>query len=136
MSDLSGRSTIVVGASRGLGHGIAEAFARAGAPVVAVSRAAATFAEPAVELEVADAGDAEVGGKLIEKYRPETGVGTSAVQAYAALAGKSVDEFLEPMGRLVTPEIAGTALLELVQADVATLEPAYLLTGTGLQPLP
>ena len=37
---------------------------------------------------------------------------------------------------LVTPEIAGTALVELVQADVATLEPAYLLTGTGLQPLP
>jgi NAD(P)-dependent dehydrogenase (short-subunit alcohol dehydrogenase family) len=27
MSDLSGRTTIVVGASRGLGHGIATAFA-------------------------------------------------------------------------------------------------------------
>jgi len=37
MSDLSGRTTIVVGASRGLGRGIATA----GAPVVAVARATA-----------------------------------------------------------------------------------------------
>ena len=36
MSDLSGRTTVVVGASRGLGRGIARAFAEAGAPVVAV----------------------------------------------------------------------------------------------------
>ena len=38
MSDLSGRTTLVVGASRGLGRGIATAIAAAGAPVVAVSR--------------------------------------------------------------------------------------------------
>ena len=31
MSDLSGRTTMVVGASRGLGRGIATAFAEAGA---------------------------------------------------------------------------------------------------------
>jgi 3-oxoacyl-[acyl-carrier protein] reductase len=37
MSDLSGRTTIVVGASRGLGRGIARAFAEAGASVVAVA---------------------------------------------------------------------------------------------------
>jgi short-subunit dehydrogenase len=41
MSDLSGRTTVVVGASRGPGRGIAMAFAEAGAPVVAVSRTAA-----------------------------------------------------------------------------------------------
>ena len=46
-SDLSGTTTIVVGASRGLGRGIATAFAEAGAPVVAVSRTAAAFPEPA-----------------------------------------------------------------------------------------
>jgi NAD(P)-dependent dehydrogenase (short-subunit alcohol dehydrogenase family) len=38
MSDLSDRTTVVVGASRGLGPGIARAFAEAGAPVVAVAR--------------------------------------------------------------------------------------------------
>jgi NAD(P)-dependent dehydrogenase (short-subunit alcohol dehydrogenase family) len=34
-SDLSGNTTIVIGASRGLGREIARAFADAGAPVVA-----------------------------------------------------------------------------------------------------
>jgi hypothetical protein len=40
------------------------------------------------------------------------------------------------MGPLLTPEIAGGALVELVQADGAIVEPAYLLTGAGLQKLP
>src|SRR3954454_2475036 len=76
MSDLSGRTTIVVGASRGLGRGIATAFAAAGAPVVAVSRTAAEFPEPAngagtVQPEVADAGDATVAGNLLDRYEPE-----------------------------------------------------------------
>ena len=38
MSHQSGKTTIVVGASRGLGAAIATALAEAGAPVVAVSR--------------------------------------------------------------------------------------------------
>ena len=46
MSDLSDKTTIVVGASRGLGRGIATAFAEAGGSVVAVSRTAAEFPEP------------------------------------------------------------------------------------------
>ena len=37
---------------------------------------------------------------------------------------------------LLTPEIAGTAMVELVQADAATVAPAYLLNGAGLQKLP
>ena len=38
MSYLSDKTTIVVGASRGLGRGIATALAEAGAPVTAVAR--------------------------------------------------------------------------------------------------
>jgi 3-oxoacyl-[acyl-carrier protein] reductase len=250
MSDLSERTTIVVGASRGLGRGIATAFAEAGAPVVAVARTAAALPEPAngagaIRPEVADAGDAAVAGSLIDRYEPEavilvagasphmrplqqqtwetfsvnwqtdvriafhwlreallkplrpgsrvvvfssgaaanpngsplsggyagakatqrfitgyaqdeakraglditftavlpyfapeTGVGRPAVAAYAARAGQSVDEYLEQQGSLVTPEIAGTALVELVRADSATLAPAYRLSGAGLQKLP
>jgi 3-oxoacyl-[acyl-carrier protein] reductase len=250
MSDLSARTTMVVGASRGLGHGIATAFAEAGAPVVAVSRTAARFARPAngadtIEPEVADAGDPTVAAGLFDRYAPEvvilvagatphmrplqqqtwetfsvnwqtdvriafhwlrealltplqpgsrvvvvssgaavnpagsplsggyagakatqrsitgyaqdeanraglgitftavlprfaplTGVGRPAVQAYAAQAGQSVEDFLAQQGPLVTPEIAGAALVELVQADAATLSPGYLLTGAGLQKLP
>jgi 3-oxoacyl-[acyl-carrier protein] reductase len=248
MSDLSGRTTIVVGASRGLGHGTASAFAEAGAPVVAVSRTAAEFPEPAngsgtIQPEIADAGEATVPASLLDRYEPEaiilvagasphmrplqqqtwetfsvnwqtdvriafhwlreallkplppgsrvvvvssgaaingsplsggyagakatqrfitgyaqdeanraglditftavlpyfaplTGVGRPAVQAYAARAGQSVEEFLQQQGSLVTPEIAGTALVELVQADAPTVAPGYRLTAAGLEKLP
>jgi 3-oxoacyl-[acyl-carrier protein] reductase len=250
MRDLSGRTTIVVGASRGLGYGITTALAEAGAPVVAVSRTATAFSEPAngagtIQPEVADAGDPTVAASLLDRYEPEavilvaganphmrplqqqtwetfsvnwqtdvriafhwlreallkplrpgsrvvvfssgaalnpngsplsggyagakatqrlitgyaqdeakraglditftavmpqfapqTGVGRPAVQAYAALAGQTVEEYLQQQGPLVTPEIAGTALVELVRADAATVAPGYRLTGAGLQKLP
>src|SRR6266699_101261 len=76
MSDLPSRTTVVVGASRGLGRGIATAFAEAGAPVVAVSRTAAEFPEPAngsgtIQPEIADAGDATVAASLLDRYEPE-----------------------------------------------------------------
>jgi NAD(P)-dependent dehydrogenase (short-subunit alcohol dehydrogenase family) len=72
MSDISGKTTIVVGASRGLGHGIATALAEAGAPVVAVSRTEGAFPEQVgVTPEIADAGDPEVAGRLLEQYDPE-----------------------------------------------------------------
>jgi NAD(P)-dependent dehydrogenase (short-subunit alcohol dehydrogenase family) len=251
MSDLSSRTTIVVGASRGLGHGIATAFANAGAPVVAVSRTQAAFPESAngastIRMEVGDAGDATVVGSLIDRYEPAivilvagasphmrplqqqtwetfsvnwetdvriafhwlreallkplrpgsrvvvfssgaalnpngsplsggyagakatqrfitgyaqdearreglditftavlprfapmTGVGRPAVQAYATLAGQSVDDYLKQLDfSPLTPEIAGTALVKLMQEDAANVAPAYVLTGTGLQKPP
>ena len=73
MNDLSGMTTIVVGASRGLGRGIATAFAEAGAPVVAVSRTLAGFPQPAggagaIRPEVADAADATVPARLFDRY--------------------------------------------------------------------
>src|SRR6266536_644856 len=76
MSDLSGRTTVVVGASRGLGRGIATAFAEAGAPVVAVARTGPALAELAttsanIRTEVADAGDATAAASLLDRYEPE-----------------------------------------------------------------
>src|SRR5437868_15035514 len=76
MSDLSGRTTVVVGASRGLGRGIARAFAEAGAPVVAVARSGPALAELAtsgtnIRTEVADAADATVAGSLLDRHEPE-----------------------------------------------------------------
>ncbi len=75
MSDLSGRTTVVVGASRGLGRGIARAFAEAGAPVVAVARTGPALAELAtcanIRTEVADAADAMVALSLLDTYEPE-----------------------------------------------------------------
>ena len=54
----------------------------------------------------------------------------------AARADQSEEECLEQIGEPLTPEVAGTALVELVQADVADVAPAYLLTGAGLQKSP
>src|SRR5262249_49865538 len=76
MSDLSGRTTIVVGASRGLGRGIARAFAEAGAPVVAVARGGPALAELAgttanIRTEVADAADATVPWSVLDQYEPQ-----------------------------------------------------------------
>ncbi len=76
MSDLSGRTTLVVGASRGLGRGVAGAFAEAGAPVIAVARSGPAIAELAatsanIRTEVADATDATVAGSLLDRYEPE-----------------------------------------------------------------
>jgi 3-oxoacyl-[acyl-carrier protein] reductase len=251
VSNLSGKTTIVVGASRGLGHGIATAFSKAGAPVVAVSRTRAAFPESVngagtIEHEIADAGEATVAAGLLDRYQPEavilaagatpymrplheqtwetfsvnwqtdvritfhwlrevlleplrpgsrvvvfssgaalnpngsplsggyagakatqrlitayaqdeakraglditfttvlpqfapqTGVGRPAVQAYAARAGLSVADFLDRQPfQLLTPEIAGAAVVELVRTDAAVGAPAYVLNGAGLQELP
>jgi NAD(P)-dependent dehydrogenase (short-subunit alcohol dehydrogenase family) len=71
------RTTIIVGASRGLGRGIAQALADAdaGDRVVAVARHEARLAElvtsaPAVHAEVADATDPSVAGALLDRHRP------------------------------------------------------------------
>ncbi|HWD69705.1 MAG TPA: SDR family oxidoreductase, partial [Solirubrobacteraceae bacterium] len=79
MTDLSGRTTVVVGASRGLGRGIARAFAEAGAPVVAVARTGPELAELAntsanIRIEVADATDATVAGGLLGRYQPQAAI--------------------------------------------------------------
>ncbi|MBV9197490.1 MAG: SDR family oxidoreductase [Solirubrobacterales bacterium] len=78
-SDLSDRTTIVVGASRGLGRGIATAFAQAGSKVIAVGRTAPTTVPTSsaagagvIHTEVADAGDPTVPGGLLDRHEPET----------------------------------------------------------------
>jgi NAD(P)-dependent dehydrogenase (short-subunit alcohol dehydrogenase family) len=76
MSDLSGKTTIVVGASRGLGRGITQAFAEAGAPVVAVARTGPALAELAttsanIHTEVADAAEETVAQSLLDQYQPQ-----------------------------------------------------------------
>ena len=73
--DLADMTTIVVGASRGLGRGIATVLAQAGAPVIAVARTAAAPVEPAsgagsIRPHVADGGDPTVPGSLLERYDP------------------------------------------------------------------
>jgi NAD(P)-dependent dehydrogenase (short-subunit alcohol dehydrogenase family) len=247
-SNLSGRTTVVVGASRGLGRGIATAFAEAGASVVAVARTGAALTElattnPNIRTEVADAADEGVAWNLLDQYDPEVlilvaganpvmrplqhqtwetfsvnwhtdvkiafnwlreallkplppgsrvvvvssgaaingspasggyagskatqrflagyaheeshraglditvtavmprmtplgDVGKRGVRAYAARSGQTEQEYLKQLGDLLSPEKAGSALVDLIRADPATTAPGYLLTAAGLQKLP
>lgn len=74
---------------------------------------------------------------VLPQFAPQTSVGRPAVAAYAAQAGVSVEDFLKAQpSTLLTPEIAGTALVELVNADTHSIAPAYLLNGDGLRKLP
>jgi len=246
--DLSGPTTLVVGASRGLGRGIAQAFAETGAPVVAVARSAPALADLAtahanVRTEVADATDPTVAWSLLDRYEPEVlilvaganpvmrplqhhtwetlsvnwhtdvkiaftwlreallkplppgsrvvvvssgaalngspasggyagakatqrflaayaqdesrragldititaimprmtpfgDVGRRGVRAYAARAGQTEEAYLQQLGELLTSDLAGAALVDLVRADPSTVAAEYALTGAGLQQLP
>ncbi|HEX4832413.1 MAG TPA: SDR family oxidoreductase [Trebonia sp.] len=76
MTELTGRRALVVGASRGLGRGIAVALDEAGARVVAVARDPAALAElaaarPAITSEPADAAREEAAAGLIGRHRPD-----------------------------------------------------------------
>ena len=63
-------------------------------------------------------------------------VGRRGVRAYAARGGQTEQAYLKQLGEALTPEIAGSALVDLVRADPATTDPGYLLTGAGLRKLP
>lgn len=233
--------TMVVGASRGLGRGIAEVLADSGKKVIAVARTAIRL--DTVQTVVADATDATAAGRLIDRYQPRnlvlvagasplvrpiqrhtwetfsanwetdvrmtfhwvrealltplapgsrvvvmssgaalqgsplsggyagakatqrfiasyaqteadrgelgitftsilpritplTELGRPAVEAYAARAGVTQEEYMQRMGSPVTPEVAGNAVLELLQTDPGAVAAAYLLTGEGLKEVP
>ena len=247
MSNMNGKTAVVVGASRGLGRGVASAVAAAGATVIAVARSAAQQAEPAddtgnIQPVVADASDASAAGALLDRYEPEalilvagasplmrplqqqtwetfsvnwntdvriaflwlretllkplppgsrvvvissgaalagsplsggyagakatqrfitgyaqdeanladlkitftavlprltpmTDLGRPAVEAYAARSGLSEQDYVGQFGEPLTPEVAGASVVELLQADAATIAPSYLLDGAGLKKL-
>jgi NAD(P)-dependent dehydrogenase (short-subunit alcohol dehydrogenase family) len=76
MNQLADTRAIVVGASRGLGRGVAEAFLAEGASVVAVARDTSPLSKLAaghaqLHLEPGDATDPGVASKLIRQHRPD-----------------------------------------------------------------
>jgi NADP-dependent 3-hydroxy acid dehydrogenase YdfG len=62
-------------------------------------------------------------------------VGKAGIRGYAARSGQTEEAYLEQLGELLTPEIAGSALVDLVRADPATTAPEYLLSASGLHEL-
>jgi len=73
---------------------------------------------------------------VMPRMTPFGDVGRRGVRAYAARSGQTDEAYLEQLGELLTPERAGSALVELIRADPASSAPGYLLTGAGLQKLP
>jgi NAD(P)-dependent dehydrogenase (short-subunit alcohol dehydrogenase family) len=63
-------------------------------------------------------------------------VGRRGVRGYAARGGQTEEAYLRQLGELLTPEMAGSALVDLVRTDPATIDPVYLLTAAGLRKLP
>jgi len=72
---------------------------------------------------------------VLPRITPLTDLGRPAVQAYAARSGQSEEEYLRQFGDPLSPQGAGAAVLELVQADTTTIAPGYLLSSAGLQKL-
>jgi NAD(P)-dependent dehydrogenase (short-subunit alcohol dehydrogenase family) len=76
---------IVVGASRGLGRGVATALAGAGASVIAVARTAgpaSSDADGAIQEVLVDAGDATSAGGLLGRYEPDAVVLVAGATPY------------------------------------------------------
>jgi len=76
VTDLDGKTALVVGAGRGLGRGVALALAEAKASVVAVARtgpdlAELTAASGRIRAETVDAADPEVAWRLLDRHEPD-----------------------------------------------------------------
>lgn len=74
--DLAGKKVVVVGASRGLGRGVAESTSSAGASVLAIARDRSELdelssADASIEVLVADAADPIVSGSVIDAHDPD-----------------------------------------------------------------
>jgi NAD(P)-dependent dehydrogenase (short-subunit alcohol dehydrogenase family) len=68
--NLEGKQAVVVGAGRGLGRGVAEAFSAAGASVLAISRESAQAA-PGIAFLAADAADPVLAGDVLDAHAPD-----------------------------------------------------------------
>jgi NAD(P)-dependent dehydrogenase (short-subunit alcohol dehydrogenase family) len=88
---------MIVGASRGLGRGIASAFADAGADVVAVARTdlpEITAGRPTIGAELVDATDEATVRRLIEQHNPQLLILVAgAVPAMGELRQQTWDTF-------------------------------------------
>ncbi|MBV9639656.1 MAG: SDR family oxidoreductase [Mycobacteriaceae bacterium] len=72
---------------------------------------------------------------VLPRITPLTELGRPAVRAYAARSGPSEQEYIQQFGEPLTPQVAGAAVVELLQADAATVASSYMLSSAGLQKL-
>jgi NAD(P)-dependent dehydrogenase (short-subunit alcohol dehydrogenase family) len=74
---------------------------------------------------------------VLPQLTPATELGAAAVAAYAQRAGADLAGYTEGLGPALTPEHAGKAIIDLIEAPAAGEGPeAYVLTAAGLRPAP
>ena len=125
-------------------HWLREALLRPldeGSVVIAFSSGAALRGSPLSGGYAADESErAGLGIRFVSvlpQLTPATELGAAAVAAYAQRAGTDVASFAENLGPALTPEHAGKAILDLIEAPASGEGPeAYLLMAAGLRPVP
>jgi NAD(P)-dependent dehydrogenase (short-subunit alcohol dehydrogenase family) len=74
---------------------------------------------------------------VLPQLTPATELGAAAVAAYAQRAGQDLASYTENMGPPLTPEHAGKAIVDLIEAPApGEGAEAYLLLAAGLRPVP
>jgi NAD(P)-dependent dehydrogenase (short-subunit alcohol dehydrogenase family) len=74
---------------------------------------------------------------VLPQLTPATELGAAAVAAYAQRAGQDLASYTENMGPALTPEHAGKAIVDLIEAPApGEGAEAYLLLAAGLRPVP
>lgn len=73
---------------------------------------------------------------VLPRMTPFGDVGRRGIRAYAQRSGQTEEAYLEQLGQVLTPEGAGSAVVDLMLEDPSGMAAAYLLTGDGLQRLP
>jgi NAD(P)-dependent dehydrogenase (short-subunit alcohol dehydrogenase family) len=74
---------------------------------------------------------------VLPQLTPATELGAAAVAAYAQRAGQDLASYTENMGPALTPEHAGKAVVDLIEAPApGEGAEAYLLLAAGLRPVP
>ena len=74
---------------------------------------------------------------VLPQLTPATELGAAAVAAYAQRAGQDLASYTENMGPSLTPEHAGKAIVDLIEAPApGEGAEAYLLLAAGLRPVP
>jgi NADP-dependent 3-hydroxy acid dehydrogenase YdfG len=73
---------------------------------------------------------------VLPRLTPLTALGAPAVRAYAARGGQTEEAYLHQLGEPLTPERAGTALVDLARTAPMGIPAGYLLTSAGLKELP
>ncbi|MEU6586523.1 SDR family oxidoreductase [Nocardia sp. NPDC046763] len=72
---------------------------------------------------------------VLPKLTPLTAVGAVGAHAHAGVAGISVAEFTEQLGKTLTPGIFGEALVDLAGRPTAQAAGSFRLTVDGITPL-